>query len=387
MNYRINQKNNDRLSILGFGCMRFDKDEKEVEKQILYAIENGINYFDTAYIYPNSEIILGKILAKGQRKNVKIATKMPPYLIKKNSDFDKIFNTQLQRLQTDYIDYYLMHMLADVKTWNRLLGLGFLEWLEDKKKSGKILNLGFSYHGGQDEFRNLIDIYNWDFCMIQYNYLDENKQAGKSGLEYASAKGMPVIIMEPLRGGKLVTNMPDEVYKHFDQAEVKRTPAEWALRWVWNHPQVTLLLSGMNSMDMINENIRIASDAKSGSLNDKELLLFEQIKKILEKKTKVPCTGCNYCMPCPAGVDIPTCFSCYNDREIEGKISALKKYVMLTSLKTQSHNASLCTKCRKCESHCPQNIVISEEITKVAKVMEGIYYKPMLYLARKLMKL
>jgi len=387
MNYRINQKNNDRLSILGFGCMRFDKDEKEVEKQILYAIENGINYFDTAYIYPNSETVLGKILSKGLRKNVKIATKMPPYLIKKNSDFDKIFNIQLQRLQTDYIDYYLMHMLADVKTWNRLLSLGFLEWLDDKRKSGKILNLGFSYHGGQEEFRNLLDIFDWDFCMIQYNYMDENKQAGKSGLEYASAKGIPVMIMEPLRGGKLVTNMPNEVYKLFDKADEKRTPAEWALRWVWNHPEVTLLLSGMNSMEMIDENIRIASDAEPESLKEDELLLFEKIKRILEEKTKIPCTGCNYCMPCPSGVDIPTCFSCYNDREIEGKISALKKYVMLTSLKTQSHNASLCIKCRKCESHCPQKIIISKEMPKVAKTMEGIFYKPLLNLARKFMKL
>jgi len=387
MNYRTNIKNNDRLSTLGFGCMRFPKDEKETERQIIHAIKNGVNYFDTAYIYPNSEMVLGRILSKGYRDQVKIATKMPPYLIKRHTDFDRIFNAQLERLQTDRIDYYLMHMLADVQTWNRLLSLGFLDWVENKKRNKQILNLGFSYHGSKEIFIELVDIYEWDFCMLQYNYLDENKQAGKTGLQYAHGKGLPIIVMEPLRGGKLVTNLPKEVYSLFDSAHIKRSPAEWALRWVWNHPEVMVVLSGMNSMKMIDENIRIASDAMAGDLDQTDLEIFNKVKIILDEKTNVPCTGCNYCMPCPSGVDIPTCFACYNEIEIEGKYSALKKYIMLTSLKTQKMNASLCTKCKICESHCPQKIIISDEMAKVAKALEGIYFKPLISIIRKFMKL
>ncbi|MEW9123418.1 MAG: aldo/keto reductase [Thermotaleaceae bacterium] len=387
MNYRINPKNNDRLSILGFGCMRFAKDEKEVEKQIIYAIENGVNYFDTAYIYPNSEAILGRVLAKGYRERVKIATKMPPYLIKKYEDFDKIFSVELERLQTNYIDYYFIHMLTDVNVWNRLVNIGVLEWIEEKKQKGQIVNIGFSYHGGRDEFIKIVDVYTWEFCMIQYNYLDENNQAGKSGLEYASAKGLPVMIMEPLRGGKLVTKLPKEVYDVWERAYVKRSPAEWALRWIWNHPEVTVVLSGMNSQEMLEENIRVASQSEANAFTDADFKLFKSVRNILNEKIKIPCTGCNYCMPCPQGVDIPTCFSCFNDREIEGKYQAIFKYLMQTSLKVQSHNASLCTKCGICEKHCPQKIAIRDELTKVSKVLESFYYKPTRFIIKRLMKL
>jgi predicted aldo/keto reductase-like oxidoreductase len=387
MNYRINPKNNDKLSILGFGCMRFAKDEKEVEKQIIYAIENGVNYFDTAYIYPNSEAILGRVLSKGYRQRVKIATKMPPYLIKKYEDFDKIFNTELQRLQTDYIDYYFMHMLTDTNIWTRLVNIGILKWIEEKKQKGQIKNIGFSYHGGRDEFIKLVDIYPWEFCMIQYNYLDENNQAGKSGLQYAAAKGLPVMVMEPLRGGKLVTNLPKEVNEVWNKAHIKRSPAEWAFRWIWNHPEVTLLLSGMNSQEVVEENIRVAKDAEANSFTEQDYELFTKVRNILNEKIKVPCTGCNYCMPRPKGVDIPTCFSCYNDREIEGKLSSIGKYIMQTSIRKESHNASLCSKCGLCEKHCPQNIAIREELTKVSKTMEGFYYKPARFLIKRIMKL
>lgn len=387
MNYRVNPKNNDKLSILGFGCMRFPKDEKEVEKQIIYAIENGVNYFDTAYIYPNSEAVLGRVLAKGYRDKVKIATKMPPYLIRKYEDFDKIFSMELERLQTDYIDYYFMHMLTDVKIWSRLVNLGILKWIEEKKEKGQIINIGFSYHGGKEEFIKLVDAHDWEFCMIQYNYLDENNQAGKSGLEYASDKGLPVMVMEPLRGGKLVTNLPKEVYNVFETAQVERTPAEWAFRWIWNHPEVTVVLSGMNSQEMIAENIRVASQVQANSFTDDELDMFRKVRQILNEKIKVPCTGCSYCMPCPKGVDIPTCFSCYNDREIEGKLASRMKYIMQTSMKSEAHNASLCVKCGQCEKHCPQNIAIMEELKNVTKSMEGFYYKPARILIKKFMKL
>jgi predicted aldo/keto reductase-like oxidoreductase len=387
MNYRVNPKNNDKLSILGFGCMRFAKDEKEVEKQIIYAIENGVNYFDTAYIYPNSEAILGRVLANGYRDRVKIATKMPPYLIKKYEDLDKIFNTELERLQIDHIDYYFIHMLTDVNIWTRLVNIGILKWIEEKKQKGQIINIGFSYHGGKEEFIKLVDIYDWEFCMIQFNFLDENNQAGISGLKYASSKGLPIMVMEPLRGGKLVTNLPKEVYKVWENAYVKRSPAEWAFRWIWNHPEVTVVLSGMNSQEMVDENIRVASLSEANSFNKNDFELFDKVRKILSEKIKVPCTGCSYCMPCPMGVDIPTCFSCYNDREIEGKGSAFIKYIMQTSLKSKTHNASLCSKCGKCETHCPQNIEIREELIKVSKSMEKFYYKPIRFLIKRFMKL
>lgn len=386
MKYRVNPKNNDKLSILGFGCMRFSKDEKEVEKQIIYAIENGVNYFDTAYIYPNSEAVLGRVLAKGYRHRVKIATKMPPYLIKKYEDLDKIFNTELQRLQTDYIDYYFMHMVTEVSMWKRLVDLGILKWIKEKKEKGQIRNIGFSYHGGREEFVKIIDAHQWDFCMIQYNYLDENNQAGKSGLKYAASKGLPVMVMEPLRGGKLVNNLPKEVLKVWENAYVKRSPAEWGFRWVWNHPEVTVVLSGMNSQEMVEENIRVASEMEANSFTKEDYQLFEKVKSILKEKIKVPCTACNYCMPCPVGVDIPTCFSCYNEIATEGKKSARMKYMMYTSIKAKPHNASLCTKCGKCEKVCPQKIAIRDELGKVSKTLESFYYKPMRFFIKKFMK-
>ncbi|MBE0450370.1 MAG: aldo/keto reductase [Clostridia bacterium] len=387
MQYRTNHKNNDELSILGFGCMRFSKDENEVEKQIIYAIENGVNYFDTAYAYPNSEVILGRVLAKGYRDKVKIATKLPPYMIKKYEDLDKIFYEELRRLQTDRIDYYFMHMLTDINIWSRLVDLGIITWIEEKKQKGEIVNIGFSYHGGRDEFIKLVDCFEWEFCMIQYNFLDENNQAGKNGLKYASDKGLPVMVMEPLRGGKLVTNLPNEVYKIWDNAYVKRSPAEWAFRWIWNHPEVTVVLSGMNSQEMVEENIKVASLSEANTFIESDYKLFDEVRRILDEKIKVPCTGCNYCMPCPFGVDIPTCFSTYNDREIEGKFSAIGKYIMQTSLKTEASNASLCTQCGACEVHCPQKIAIRTELKNVTSKMEGFYYKPARFLIKKFMRL
>ena len=387
MNYRVNPKNGDKLSILGFGCMRFAKDEKEVEKQIIYAIEKGVNYFDTAYMYPNSEVVLGRVLSKGYRDRVKIATKIPPHMVKKYEDLDRIFKTELERLQTDHIDYYFIHMLTDVNIWNRLVNLGILKWIEEKKQNGQIINIGFSYHGGKEEFVKLVDAYDWEFCMIQYNYLDENQQAGKSGLEYAASKGLPVMIMEPLRGGKLVTSLPKEVYDVWEKAYIKRSPAEWAFRWVWNHPEVTVVLSGMNSQEMVEENIRVASETEANDFTEADFELFRKVRQVLNEKIKIPCTGCNYCMPCPMGVDIPTCFSCYNNLEIEGRMMAFWRYIMQTSMKSQAHNASLCTKCGKCESHCPQNIAIRKELTQVTKKLEGFYYRPVIFMIKRFMKL
>ena len=385
MNYRENPKNGDRLSALGFGCMRFPRSFDEVKKLVTNAVENGINYFDTAYLYVGNEATLGRAL-EGLRERVKLATKLPPMSAKKTEDFERIFKTQLERLRTDYIDYYLIHMLSDVATWERLCSLGILEWIAKKKQNGKIINLGFSYHGGRDEFKRLLDANNWDFCMIQYNYLDENNQAGKSGLEYAASKGLPVMIMEPLRGGTLVNGLPGEVLDVFRRADKKRTPAEWALRWVWNHPEVTLLLSGMSSMPMLEENISVAADVLPDTLSPDELLIFEKAREMIGHRLKVPCTGCGYCLPCPAGVDIPTCFACYNDRYISGFVSSMQGYLQTTSFQKKPSNASKCVKCGKCESHCPQSIEIRNELQNAKKTLEPFFYKPVSAIARKFMK-
>ena len=387
MNYRTNKRNGDELSILGFGCMRFPKDEKETERLILYAIENGANYFDTAYMYGKSEEILGGILSRNnKRKDVKIATKMPPYMVKKAEDLDRIFNQELARLQTDYIDYYFIHMLTDVSVWSRLIGLGVEKWITEKKAQGKIKNIGFSYHGGREEFIRICDAFDWEFCMIQYNYLDENNLAGRQGLLYAEEK-MPVFIMEPLRGGVLASNLPKESIKAFNQAQVKRTPAEWSFRWLWNQAEVTCVLSGMNNMDMLKENIIVSSTASAGDLTEADFEVIAKAKEALAKTIKVPCTACGYCMPCPQGVDIPTCLFCYNDIAIGGKMGAFANYLTQTSLKLKPQRASLCNKCGICEKKCPQRIEIRKELKNTAKALETFYFKPVVAIARRFMKI
>lgn len=382
MNYRINPKNGDKLSILGYGCLRFGKDERETEKLIVSSIEKGVNYFDTAYIYPKSEETLGRILAKGHRSRVKIATKLPTYLVNKTEDLEKLFQIQLKRLQTDYIDYYFIHMLLNAVEWARLCDLGILEWIENKKASGQIINIGFSYHGGLAEFKTLIDIYPWEFSMLQYNYYDEFNQAGIQGLEYACQKSIPVMVMEPLRGGKLA-QLPKDVQALFGSSPIKRSPAEWALRWVWNNPNVLLALSGMNSETMLEENIRTASTAEANALTDEELALCSEARQLLAEKTFVSCTGCGYCMPCPAQVDIPLCFGCYNDLAMMQYLKARFNYIV----RTNNHNASLCIKCGKCEKHCPQNIAIRDELARTQQKMESFPYRPARYLIKKIMKL
>ncbi len=394
MNYRTNSKNKDQLSILGFGCMRLPTlknaiDEARSEAMIVAAIEQGINYFDTAYIYQNgnSERVLGQVLAKGYRDRVKIATKLPHFMVKTAVDFDKLFTKSLQRLQTDRIDYYLIHMLADVNAWQRLVKLGIEKWIDNKKASGQIINLGFSFHGIKDQFVRLVDSYDWDFCQIQYNYLDINNQAGTTGLEYAAAKGLPVIIMEPLRGGKIVTHLPPEVNDLWKHAHPKRSAAEWALRWVWNRPEATVVLSGMSDEHQLAENLRIASDSQANAMQPEELALFDQARAILNQKIKVNCTACGYCQPCPFGVDIPACFSIYNEKYTLKSNRAWMHYLQNTGAMT-SHPAyaSLCKKCGICEEHCPQNIPIREKLAEVAKDMEGPLFRPLVAVAKKVMR-
>lgn len=379
MQYR-KDRHGEPLSQLGFGCMRFQRvrgkiDTEAAERQLMAALKAGVNYFDTAYIYPDSEKTIGEIFAKNHcRDKLHIATKLPHYLIKKPEDMERYFQEQLQRLQTDYVDYYLMHMLPDVTTWNRLKGLGILEWIREKKASGAIRNIGFSYHGNTNTFLELLEDYDWDFCQIQYNYIDEHTQAGRKGLERAEEKGIPVIIMEPLRGGRLVNRLPNKAVRRFQKAQPQRSPAEWGLRWLWNQTGVTVVLSGMNSMEMVEENCRIASEAVPGELAEQDFQMYEDVKAAINEKVKVGCTGCGYCMPCPNGVDIPGSFRCYNARYTEGFYTGMKEYVMCTTLRGKRSNAGQCIKCGKCERHCPQHIQIRSELENVKKTMENPIY-------------
>ena len=380
MQYREDKYGN-KISVLGYGCMRFTKGVtgtvmEKTEKEIMTAYNAGVNYYDTAYIYPDSENALGKILEKnGIRNNVYIATKLPHYMIKSREGAEKCFQEELKRLRTDYVDFYLMHMLSDVKTWERLKEMGIDKWIEEKKASGQIKQVGFSYHGNSDMFCQLIDAYDWDFCQIQYNYLDEHSQAGKTGLDYAASKGIPVIIMEPLRGGKLVHNLPEKARKLFSEYKTKRTPAEWAFRWLWNQPEVTCVLSGMNSVEMVEENVKNASSSMVGELTAEDHLLLKNVVEAINEKIKVGCTGCRYCMPCPKQVDIPGVFSAYNKRYTEGWFHGMTDYIMCTVLRKDPTSASNCIGCGKCEKHCPQNIAIREELKNVQKKMEGPVYK------------
>ena len=392
MEYRIDKYGN-KLSILGFGCMRFPKqlgkiDINATEILIKEAVKKGINYFDTAYIYNDSEKILGEILKKNNlRKKVFIATKLPFIFWDSKQRAEKCLNIQLKRLKTNYIDYYLIHMLTDLDLWNKLCDNGIISWIEEKKKQGKIKQIGFSFHGSRQEFLKIIDAYPWDFCQIQYNYMNENYQAGKTGLKKSFQKKIPVIIMEPLLGGKLANKLPREALEIFREANDKISPASWALKWLWNQKEVTLLLSGMNSLEQLNDNITSSLNAKVGMLNKEETKTIESVVEIFNKSYKIFCTGCNYCMPCPKNVNIPACFSSYNTYYSIGKIEGIKQYIMSTGI-TSSKNGRIenCIKCGTCEKKCPQNIEIIKNLKIVEKKLEPFYIKWVLRLVQKFIK-
>lgn len=379
-------------SILGFGCMRFPMkngsiDLRETQREIACAIKYGVNYFDTAYVYKGSEKALGAILAKNNWRNqVILATKLPHYLIRSTDGAEKMFREQLSRLQTDYIDNYLMHMLPDVHVWKKLVRMGILDWLEEKKAAGQIRKIGFSYHGGTGQFIELLDAYHWDFCQVQYNYMDEHSQAGRAGVEYAAKKGIPVIIMEPLRGGRLTKDLPPKAEEIFKEARPQRSPAEWGLRWLWDQPEVSVVLSGMNSIKMLKENICIANTVKTGEITKKEKEMFQKVKNAINEKVKIPCTGCSYCQPCPAGVDIPGVFRCYNVRYTDNFFVGMREYIMCTTLRAKRTNASLCMKCGKCEKRCPQKIAIRKELENVSRHMENPIYKTVAFITKRMFR-
>ncbi len=387
MNYRKDRYGNE-LSALGFGCLRFPQKNGKIDldatrEQIVLAIESGVNYFDTAYVYSGSEAALGQILEEtGLRSRVNIATKLPHYLIKSRQGLEKMFQEELRRLRTDHVEYYLMHMMNDTDTWDYLKRLGIEEWIAEKKRSGQIGQIGFSYHGNSEMFCKVVDAYDWDFCQIQYNYLDEHSQAGRKGLHHAAAKGIPVIIMEPLRGGKLVNLLPAEAKAVFAASGKNWSPAEWALRWLWDQPEVTVILSGMNSKEMVLENIRTASEAGVGEMTDADRAVLRDVVAAINAKVKVGCTGCGYCQPCPKGVDIPGAFATYNRYHTENQAGAKREHLKCTLFRKNHTSVSLCVGCGKCEKHCPQNIAIRKELEDVKKTLEGPTYQA----ARKVLK-
>ena len=386
-------KNGDRISILGFGAMRLPSkrgkiDEPRATKQIRMAIDAGVNYIDAAMPYHAGacEPFLGRALGDGYRERVRLATKLPHWDVKTRHDMDALLNVQLDNLQTGHIDYYLLHQLGLID-WQRLIDIGIVDFLDSAKADGRIINAGFSFHNSLEEFIALVDAYPWDFCQIQYNYLDEHHQAGTRGLRYAASKELGVIVMEPLRGGNLA-QMPPSVKAFFDEAEHRRSAAEWSLRWIWNHPEVVCVLSGMNDEDHIEENLRIAGEAQPDSLTTTELEIISCVEKEYRRLMKVPCTGCRYCMPCPAGVAIPECFDAYNEGLWGNSIQAFFRYLFMVArpLRDQPDGfASRCTQCGECEEKCPQQIEIRRHLKDVAATFEGLKLKLVVRLMQVLM--
>ena len=390
MQYR-KDKYGRELSMLGFGCMRFTKkgggiDLEKAEREIMAAFEAGVNYYDTAYIYPGSEAAVGEIFARnGIRDRIRIATKLPQYLIGSRAAIDRYFQEELTRLRADYVDYYLMHHLTDVAMWEKLKAVGVLDWIAEKKASGAIRNVGFSYHGNTENFLKILEDYDWDICQIQYNYMDEVSQAGREGLRAAAAKGIPVVIMEPLRGGKLVNMLPESAERIFRDSGRDWSPAEWAFRWLYDQPEVTVVLSGMNSLAMVEENCRTASLAKPGDLTAADFDTLDRVSLAIREREKVPCTGCRYCMPCPRGVDIPGAFRCYNAMYIESKSQGRFQYAQTVGLTREPAFATQCIQCGKCESHCPQSIPIREKLREADRALRPLPYKLGIGIARRFM--
>jgi predicted aldo/keto reductase-like oxidoreductase len=373
MQYRKFGSLDFKVSALGFGMMRLpvidgDYGKIDVEKtaeMVRFAVESGVNYIDTAYNYhrEQSEVVVGEILKDGLRNKVYLATKCPTWLVNERSDFDKYLDIQLERLQTDHIDMYLMHSL-NKKRWPVLVDADVFDFLTAAKKDGRIRNAGFSFHDDLATFKPIVDSYEWDFCQIQLNFMDEYFQAGIEGLRYAHSKGLAVVIMEPLRGGRLVKRVPEEVRSIYEAAEVKRTPADWGLRWVWNHPEVSVVLSGMGEMREVQENVRTAETAFPNSLTEADLQMFEKVKEAYRKRTKVACTGCEYCMPCPQGIRIPGIFEAYNDASIYGTLEGFSYERMVEHL----GDPAACAECGNCEQACPQGLPIRRHLKEIVSL-------------------
>lgn len=367
------------LSILGFGCMRLPPaagepaggkiDEQKATEMIRTAIDSGVNYIDTAYPYHNgeSEVVVGKALGDGYRGKVFLATKLPSWLVTSREEMDRYLDEQLARLATDHIDFYLLHGLG-AETWENLSRLGVLEFLDSARADGRIRHPAFSFHDSFAVFQEIVDSYEWTFAQIQYNYMDEQFQAGTQGLEYAAEQGLGIVVMEPLRGGLLSGNVP-AIRGHIRNAPVRRTPSEWGLRWVWNHKEVTVVLSGMSAMEQVTENLACAAQGLPGSLSPEELAVVETMRDTFASRVKIPCTGCRYCMPCENGVDIPSCFMYYNQAyTYDAKETAGGVYSWALSGAFTGGipgYASCCVQCGECEEKCPQHFPLREYLKDV----------------------
>lgn len=392
-------KSEDKLSVLGYGCMRLASkgdvsltsaiDVETAKRQILHAIENGVNYLDTAYPYHrgDSERFLGEHILKTHRDQVYIATKLPCFSIRKKEKIEEIFLKQFEKLQTEYIDYYLLHAL-DGNNWTKMKRLGIIDFMDRIKHEGKVRHLGFSFHGEHDHFKQIVDEFDWDFAQVQFNILDEHYQAGIDGIRYAADKGLGIIVMEPLRGGALVGKMPKSVQAVYDSAPIKRNPADWALSWIYDHPEVTLVLSGMNDDKHIEENLKIASNAQPGMLSNVERQIIAKAREAFNTELTITCTGCKYCMPCPQGINIPSALKNLNNYHMFSKREARMYQMGYAGVQTadgKPHWAGSCTDCGACEKKCPQHLPIRDALKQVSREMEGTGTKMMATVMRRFM--
>ncbi|MBN1682679.1 aldo/keto reductase [Candidatus Bathyarchaeota archaeon] len=378
MQYRTFGKLDWKVSALGFGAMRLpilDGDTSKIDEplaieMIRYAIDHGVNYVDSAYGYHrgNSEVVVGKALKDGYRQKIRVATKMPVWMINGHEDMERCFNEQREKLQVEKIDFYLLHGLNKDR-WPKIKDLGVFPWAEEKKNEGKIGHLGFSFHDDLTLFKEIVDSYSWDFCQIQYNYMDENFQAGVNGLKYAASKGLGVVIMEPIAGGRLAITPPPEIQDLWNTSKIKRKPPEWALQWVWNQPEVSVVLSGMSKMEHVIENVASAERSGKNHLSKDELDLISKVATKYRELGPIGCTGCRYCMPCPSGVSIPDIFSYYNEYFAKDRDSAvIKRYKETVKPENYAKN---CVKCGKCEELCPQNLPIRELLRTASQTLES----------------
>jgi predicted aldo/keto reductase-like oxidoreductase len=350
-----------RLPVIDKDTSRID--EPAAIEMIRYAVDQGVNYVDTAYTYheKQGERVVGKALQNGYRRKVRLATKLPSWLVEKPDDFDHFLDEQLDKLQTDHIDFYLLHAL-NATYWPKLRDWKVINWAEDAIADGRIHHLGFSFHDEFEIFKDIVDACDlWTFCQIQYNFMDIEYQAGAKGLEYAADKGLAVVIMEPLRGGQLTLKIPESVSKLWESAAVRRTSADWALQWIWNHPEVSVVLSGMSTMQQVSENLASADRAAAGTLSEKELILVDSVREEYRRIAPIPCTNCKYCMPCPNGVEIADILKYYNDALIYDNLRAPR---FLYSTISKDKQADKCVECFECEEKCPQGITISEQLKK-----------------------
>ncbi len=378
MQFRTDQGSDRELSALGFGCMRFPTlggriDIDASEKLICAAVESGVNYLDTAYVYNGNEAALGEIFARnrGLRGKVNLATKLPIPRCQSQDDLNKYLSRSLERLKTSHVDYYLVHNVTSMAAWKRLEELGIREWVSRQKSAGRIGRIGFSYHGSEADFPQVLDSYGWDFCQIQYNYMNEHYQAGTAGLKAAAERGLPVIIMEPLLGGKLASELPRAAREMLEDVGISTNPVRLALRWVWDHPEVTVVLSGMNTMQQLEQNVDTANEALPGSLTAAEGRAIELACESIAASYKIPCTGCGYCMPCPHGVNIPMGFAAYNTSFSHGWIQGMHQYVTASgAMEDNIRLASDCEQCGACKEKCPQHIDIPKSLASVRRRLQ-----------------